>query len=155
MTLLLANGTAHPDKGKFVFIDRAVDIKTGTLRVRAEFPNPDKVLRPGMFARIRVDLGVRPGTLLAPERAIVELQGKNFVGVIGADNKATQQPVKVADSSVPGSVIVLEGIKAGDRIVVEGLQKVREGLVVKPMTAAELAAANQSAEVTTGGPKKD
>ena len=78
ITLILANGSVHPAKGKFVFIDRAVDTKTGTLRVRAEFPNAEKLLRPGMFGRIKVDLGVRPDSILVPERAVAELQGKNF-----------------------------------------------------------------------------
>jgi membrane fusion protein (multidrug efflux system) len=138
VTLLLANGTVHPDKGKFVFIDRAVDTKTGTLRVRAEFPNSAKLLRPGMFARIKVDLGSRPNSILAPERAIAELQGKNFVWVIGSDNKATQRPVKVGEVA-GGKALILEGLKSGERIVVEGLQKVREGAVVQPKTAVELA----------------
>jgi membrane fusion protein (multidrug efflux system) len=136
--LLLANGSEHPDKGKFVFIDRAVDDKTGTLRVRAEFPNPTKLLRPGMFARIRVDLGMRPNSILVPERGIAELQGKNFVWIVNAENKVSQRPVKVGDT-VGGNVLVLEGLKTGDRIIVEGLQKVREGTVVKPITTPEVA----------------
>jgi RND family efflux transporter MFP subunit len=143
VTLLLADGSEHADKGKFVFIDRAVDIKTGTLRVRVEFPNRAKLLRPGMFARIRVDLGVRPDSIVIPERAIVELQGKNFVWVIGPDDKATQRAIKVGDP-VAGGVLILEGLKSGDRIVVEGLQKVREGAPVKPMTAEEMKTAAQA-----------
>ncbi|MGC3961651.1 MAG: efflux RND transporter periplasmic adaptor subunit [Verrucomicrobiota bacterium] len=130
-------------KGGFVFIDRAVDAKTGTLRVRAEFANHAKLLRPGMFARIRVDLGTPPDSIVIPERAVVELQGKNFVWVIGPDDKATQRAVKLGDP-VAGGVLILEGIKSGDRIVVEGLQKVREGAVVKPMTADELKLAAQA-----------
>ena len=145
VTLMLADGTEHPDKGKFVFIDRAVDVKTGTLRVRAEFPNHTKLLRPGMFARIKVDLGTRPDSIVIPERAVVELQGKYFVWVIGPDDKATQRAVKLGDP-VSGGVLILEGIKSGDRIVVEGLQKVREGAVVKPMTAEELKLAAQAAK---------
>jgi RND family efflux transporter MFP subunit len=140
VTLLLADGSAHHDKGKIVFLDRAVDIKTGTLRVRAEFPNSAKLLRPGMFARIKVDLGVRPDSILVPERAVVELQGKSFVWVIGSDNTVTQRPVKVGEG-VGGTVLIKEGVQPGERIVVEGLQKVREGAPVKPMTAAELALA--------------
>ncbi len=143
VTLMLADGSEHADKGKFVFIDRAVDIKTGTLRVRVEFPNRAKLLRPGMFARIKVDLGVRPDSIVIPERAIVELQGKNFVWVIGADDKATQRAIKVGDP-VAGGVLILEGLKSGDRIVVEGLQKVREGAAVKPMTAEEMKTAAQA-----------
>jgi membrane fusion protein (multidrug efflux system) len=148
LKLLLANGTEHPERGKIVFIDRAVDVKTGTLRVRAEFPNPEKSLRPGMFARIRVDLGVRPGSILVPERGVAELQGKNFVWVIGSDNKATQRPVKVGES-VGGSVHILEGLKPGERVVLEGMQKVREGAPVQAMTAAQIA----QAEAEHGKPK--
>jgi len=137
--LLLANGSEHPDKGKFVFIDRAVDAKTGTLRVRAEFPNSAKLLRPGMFARIKVDLGTRPDSILVPERGVAELQGKNFVWVVGEDNKTTQRPVKVGES-VAGNVLILEGLKPGERIVVEGIQKVRQDAPVQPMTAEQVAA---------------
>jgi membrane fusion protein (multidrug efflux system) len=147
VTLVLASGSLHPDKGKFVFIDRAVDIKTGTLRVRAEFANATKILRPGMFGRIRVDLGVRPESILVPERSVAELQGKNFVWVVGSDNKATQRPVKVG-RQYSGDVLILEGLKPGERIVVEGLQKVREGALVQPMTAMQLAEAAPKASAT-------
>ena len=141
VSLILADGSVHPAKGKFVFIDRAVDVKTGTLRVRAEFANAEKLLRPGMFGRIKVDLGVQPDSIPVPERAVAELQGKNFVWVVGSDNKTSQRPVKVGDP-VGSSALILEGLKPGERIVVEGLQKVREGAVVKPMTAAEAASAS-------------
>jgi membrane fusion protein (multidrug efflux system) len=133
--LILANGSEHPDKGKFVFIDRAIDAKTGTLRVRAEFPNSAKLLRPGMFARIKVDLGNRPNSILVPERGVAELQGKNFVWVVGADNKTTQRPVKVGES-VGGDLLILEGLKPGERIVVDGIQKVRQDAPVQPVPAA-------------------
>ena len=147
ISLILANGAEHPAKGKIVFFDRAVDAKTGTLRVRAAFPNPGKLLRPGMFARIKVDLGVRPNSILVPERAVAELQGKNFAWVIGADNKSAQRSVKVGDQ-IGESLLILEGLKAGERIVVEGLQKVREGALVQPKTAAQMAeaAAAQAAQ---------
>ena len=154
VTLVLASGTAHPEKGKFVFIDRAVDIKTGTLRIRAEFPNAAKILRPGMFARIKVDLGSRPDSILVPERAVAELQGKNFVWVVGADNKASQRPVKVGETA-NGNALILEGLKPGERIVVEGLQKVREGAVVKPATAQELAVAAQPPKEAEAKPVKE
>ena len=152
LRLVLANGDIHPGMGRFVFIDRAVDSKTGTLRVRAEFPNPTKTLRPGMFTRIKVDIGLRPDSILVPEKAVTELQGKNFVWVIGADNKATQRPVKVGDQSGE-SLLILDGLKAGERIVVEGLQKVREGSSVRPMTAAEMAQA-AAAQVSAEEPAK-
>lgn len=146
VSLILGDGSLHPGKGKFVFIDRAVDVKTGTLRVRAEFPNADKILRPGMFGRIKVDLGVRPDSILVPERAVAELQGKNFMWVIDAANKATQRAVKVSDG-VDGSLLILEGLKPGERFVVEGLQKVREGAAVQPKMVG------QKAEVPALQPK--
>ena len=152
VSLILANGAVHPAKGKFVFIDRAVDTKTGTLRVRAEFANAEKLLRPGMFGRIKIDLGVRPDSILLPERAVAELQGKNFVWVIGPDNKATQRSVTVGDA-VGGTMLILEGLKTGDRVVVEGLQKVREGAVVQPMTVGQAAA--QSAKPAEAKPAKE
>lgn len=129
LTLILSNGKEHGDPGKFVFIDRAVDVKTGTLRVRAEFPNKDKLLRPGMFARVRVDIGKRPNTITVPERAIVDLQGKTFVWRIAGDGKASQQAVALGEQAGP-RIVINEGLKAGDRIIVEGVHKVREGMQV-------------------------
>lgn len=151
--LILSDGSVHPSKGKFVFLDRAVDVKTGTLRVRAEFLNPEKILRPGMFARINVDLGVKPNSILVPERAITELQGKYFAWVVGTDGKASQRPVKVGDP-IGSDVLILEGLKPGERIIVEGLQKVREGMPVKAVTAQEAAAA-AAKQVGAAKPSKE
>ena len=145
VSLILADGSVHPANGKFVFIDRAVDTKTGTLRVRAEFANAEKLLRPGMFARIKVDLGARPDSILVPERAVAELQGKNFIWVIGPDNKATQRPVKVGET-IGENVVILDGIKPGERIVTEGLQKVREGAPVQPLTTTQMTQAAAQAK---------
>ena len=100
MQLILSDGSEHPEPGKWIFMDRVVDPNTATIRVRAEFPNPTRVLRPGMFARVRVSLPAEEGNILMPERAVAEFQGKNFVWVIGADNKATQRSVKVAPNRV-------------------------------------------------------
>ena len=151
VSLILADGSVHPEKGKIVFVDRAVDVKTGTLRVRAEFPNPQKILRPGMFARIKVDLGVRPDSILVPERAVSELQGKNFAWVISSDSKASQRPVSVGQQ-IGESLLIVDGLRAGERIVVEGLQKVREGSLVQPMTAAQAA---ELANKAAGAPAKE
>ena len=130
----------HPDQGNFVFIDRAVDVKTGTLRMRAEFPNPEKILRPGMFARVRVDLGTRKDCIEVPERAVVELQGKTFLWVDHSGGQvASQRPVKVGEQ-IGSNVLILDGLKPGERIIVEGVQKVREGAPVNAMTAAQMAA---------------
>jgi len=143
ITLILATGDEHPAKGRIVFLDRAVDPKTGTLRMRASFPNPERLLRPGMFARIRVDGGMRADSILVPERAVTELQGKNFVWVIDAENKATQRPVTVGET-LGSNLLIREGLKPGERIVLEGVQKVREGAPVQPMTPAEAAAQAQA-----------
>lgn len=138
VSLILSDGSTLPEPGKIVFLDRAVDPKTGTLRMRAEFPNPQNRLRPGMFARLRVDLGSRTNSILVPQRAVTELQGKNFVWVVGPDNKTEQRGIQVG-SQVGEDMLVSEGLKPGDRIIVEGLQKVRDGTVVKPMTSEEIA----------------
>jgi membrane fusion protein (multidrug efflux system) len=138
-TLILPNGLEHPERGRLVFVDRAVDVKTGTLRLRAEFPNPRKNLRPGMFARVRIDLGTRDNCLEVPERALVEIQGKTFLWVVGEDGMASQRAVKVGEQN-GSNLLILEGIKPGDRIIVEGVQKAREGAPVNAMTADQIAA---------------
>lgn len=139
LTLILADGKDHPGQGRFVFIDRAVDVKTGTLRVRAEFPNKDKLLRPGMFARVRVEIGTRKDCIAIPERALVELQGKSFVWVVGADGIANQRSVTRGEQ-VDSKVLILDGLKAGERIILEGVQKAREGAPVTALTTAQTAA---------------
>ena len=139
--LILADGSQHPDAGKWVFVDRVVDITTATIRIRAEFPNSRRALRPGMFARVKVSLPSDEERILVPERALVELQGKSFVWVVSADGKASQRPVEVAATRYGANVIVLKGLEVGERIVVEGLQKLREGAPVQAMTAEGMAAA--------------
>lgn len=146
--LVLADGSRDPNAGKIVFMDRAVDPKTGTLRIRAQFQNKDKNLRPGMFGRLDVDLGVQTNTVLVPEGAVAELQGKNFVWVIGSDNKAAQRPVTVGES-IGNEVIIKNGLKPGENIVVEGQQKLRDGMVVQ-----EAAGAQNGAESETQSEKK-
>ncbi len=137
VTLLLSDGSEHPNRGRFVFLDRAVDSKTGTIRLRCEFPNPNKNLRPGMFARCKVETGSRPDSILVPERAVLEIQGKQFVWVIAADDKASQRPVTVGET-LRGRAVITAGLKVGERIVIEGLQKVREGAPVQPKTSDEV-----------------
>jgi membrane fusion protein (multidrug efflux system) len=145
LTLILPNGKEHADPGKFVFIDSAVDTKTGTVRVRAEFPNKEKLLRPGMFSHVRVNIGKRPNTLTVPERAIVELQGKSFVWLVGKDNTVSQQGVTRGEQ-VGAQIIISEGLKPGDRIVVEGINKLREGVPVTIAAAKSAASAATSKE---------
>lgn len=138
VTLILADGSEYPEQGKWVFIDRAVDATTGTLRMRAEFANPRKVLRPGMFARARIRVETEQESILVPQRAVQELQGKNFVWVIGPDNRASQRPV-TAGARIGGDQVIEAGLKPGERIVVEGVHKAREGEAVQPRTAEETA----------------
>jgi membrane fusion protein (multidrug efflux system) len=129
--LIFPDGSTYPRKGEWFAADNQVDVRTGSLRVAALFPNPGNILRPGQFARIRVQSEIRKDALLVPQRAVTELQGSNQVAIIGPDNKAHIQPVKMG-RRIDHDWIVEEGLKRGDRIVVEGVQKAREGTVVNP-----------------------
>lgn len=135
VTLILPDETVHAKTGKMVFADRTVDPTTGTLRVRAEFPNPDGLLRPGQFARIRIPLPDREHALLVPQRAVQEIQGQNNVWVIGSTNQVIFRRIKTGDR-VGNLWLIESGLKAGERIVVEGIGKVRPGMVVDPTPVA-------------------
>jgi len=150
-TLVLANGKQHSETGKVDFVDRAVAAKTGTIRIRGVFPNPGQLLRPGMFARMKLDFGVQPGGILVPELAVNELQGKSFVWIIGPDNKAEQRPVTVGQR-VGDQRLITQNLKPGERVVVGGLQKVRSGVEVNPMTAAQAAQAAEAAAQAAAKP---
>jgi len=134
--LILADGSLYPHKGSFAFADRQVDIKTGTIKLAAVFPNPDNFLRPGQYGRIRVAAFVRKDALLVPQRAVTETQGKYMVAVVGADGKADIRPVKTGER-IDNLWVILEGLKSGERVVVEGVQKVRPGMPVTPKAIAE------------------
>src|SRR6516225_2674532 len=127
--LVFADGTVYPQKGKFSFLDRQVDPTTGTILVAVNIPNPEHILRPGQFAKARVVLENISGALLVPERALVELQGSYQIGVLGQDNKAEIRPIKIGPR-YKGQVVVTEGLKEGEKVIVEGVQKVRPGMVV-------------------------
>lgn len=131
VTLILSDGSEFAERGKWVFLDRAVDVGTGTLRLRAEFPNPSYLLRPGMFARARMSIQSDQDRIVIPQRAVQELQGRSYVWVVAPDNKALQQWVKVGPRIGSGWVIE-EGLKPGDRLIVEGVQKARHGAPVQP-----------------------
>jgi RND family efflux transporter MFP subunit len=131
LDLILADGSTYPRKGKFYAADRQVDIQTGAIRLAALFPNPDNVLRPGQFGRVRFISYTRAGALLVPQKAVIELQGSYQVAVVGNDNKVTLKTLKVGERT--GAMwIVDEGLKSGERVVVEGVQKVRDSMLVKP-----------------------
>jgi RND family efflux transporter MFP subunit len=131
LDLILSDGSTYPRKGKFFAADRQVDIQTGAIRLAGLFPNPDNVLRPGQFGRVRFVSYIRPGALLVPQKAVVELQGSYQVAVVGNDNKVTLRTVKIGERT--GAMwLIDEGLKPGERVVVEGVQKVRDGLLVHP-----------------------
>ena len=112
LELLLADGTIYPQKGTFFIADRQIDVKTGTIRLAARFPNPNNMLRPGQFARIRAVTQTKQGALLVPQRAVTELQGGHQVAVVTADNKVEIRPVKVGERT--GNLwVVDEGLKTG------------------------------------------
>jgi membrane fusion protein (multidrug efflux system) len=131
LDLILADGSVHPYKGTFTFADRQVDMRTGTIKVAALFPNPGNILRPGQFARVRAQTEIKKGALLVPQRAVTELQGGFQVAVVGNDNKVDIRPVKLAER-VDSLWAVDEGLKPGERVVAEGIQKVKQGMTVNP-----------------------
>jgi RND family efflux transporter MFP subunit len=129
--LLLADGSVYPHKGTFSFADRQVDVKTGTLRLQAVFPNPGNVLRPGQYARVRAITRTAKGALLVPQRAVTEQQGSYQVAVVSSNNTIEIRPVTVAER-VGTQWIIETGLKPGDKVVAEGTQKVRPGAIVTP-----------------------
>ena len=134
--LILADGSVYPHKGTFGFADRQIDVKTGTMKVAVIFPNPGNFLRPGQYGKIRTATSIRKDAMLVPQRSVSEVQGKYMVAVVGADNKVDIRPVKAAER-VDSLWVILEGLKPGERVVVEGIQKVRPGMTVTPKPFAE------------------
>jgi len=131
LELILADGTAFPQKGSFLFADRQVDPTTGAIRMAGIFLNPGNVLRPGQYGRVRAVTSVKEGALLVPQRAVTELQGSYQVAVVGADKKVSIRAVKVSERS-SSMWVVEEGLKLGELVVAEGTQKVRPGMTVEP-----------------------
>jgi membrane fusion protein, multidrug efflux system len=131
LQMVLANGSVYPHEGRTTLVDRQVDVKTGTLRVQGVFPNPGNVLRPGEYAHIRTIIATRKGALVVPQKAVSELQGNYQVAVVGSDNKVSIRPVKVGERAGT-EWIIEEGLKPGERVVAEGIQKVKAGMTVDP-----------------------
>ncbi len=140
LELILADGSVYPQGGKIFFADRQVDVKTGTIQVATLFPNPDNLLRPGQFARVRATVKTKAGALLVPQRAVAEMQGRKLVAVVKADNTVEIRPVKPAEV-VGAKWVIDEGLKPGERVIVEGIQKARPGAKVDPKPYAEAPAA--------------
>ena len=152
LDLILAGGSVHQHKGVLAFADRQVDVKTGTIKVAALFPNPGNVLRPGQFARVRAQTMTKKGALLVPQRAVTELQGSYQVAVVGADNKVDIRPVKVAER-VDNLWVIDEGLKLGERVVAEGIQKIKQGMDVNPKPySAQPRATGEAPVVSKGKP---
>jgi membrane fusion protein (multidrug efflux system) len=134
-TLTLGNTETYPSKGTFIFADRQIDTGTGTILVAVSFPNPGNVLRPGQFGRVRAVMSVKKGALLVPQRAVIEIQGNDQVDVVGSDNKVSTKSVKIGETVGP-LWVVEQGLQPGDRVVVEGIQNVKDGAVVNPTPIA-------------------
>jgi membrane fusion protein, multidrug efflux system len=131
LELILGDGTVYPRRGHSLLVNREVDTRTGTIQVRAEFPNPTNVLRPGQYARIRSKTEVRKNALLIPQRAVAELQGIYQVGVVDSENKVTIRAVKTGPQF--GDMWVIEsGLQPQEQVVVDGLQRLRDGMTVAP-----------------------
>jgi membrane fusion protein (multidrug efflux system) len=135
----------YPREGKFYFADRQVDQTTGAIRIAGLFPNPNNILRPGGYAKVRAVIRTQPGALLVPQRAVSELQGGYQVAVVGADNIADVRTVTVGDR-VDNRWIIVSGLNAGDRVVVEGVQRMRSGIRVnaKPFVGENQGSAGQA-----------
>src|SRR6267378_3415929 len=133
LQLLLADGSIYERPGAIYFADREVNPATGAIRIAGVFANPNNLLRPGGYGRVRASVKTQNGALLIPQRAVIELQGSFQVAVVGSDNKVSIRPVTVGER-VGKLWIVTDGLKAGESVIVEGLMKVRDGATVKPVS---------------------
>jgi membrane fusion protein (multidrug efflux system) len=135
LELILSDGTVYPKGGKWLFTGRQVDINTGTMQVAASFENPDCLLRPGQYALVRARTETREGALLVPQRAVAELQGSYQIATVDQDNKVHIKTVQVGEQ-IGTNWLIETGITANDRVVAEGVQKIKEGAVVDPQPFA-------------------
>jgi len=135
LDLILSDGSTYGKKGRFFFADREVNQSTGSIQLTALFPNPGNILRPGQYAKVRAVLGTKQGALLIPQRSVTELQGNYQVAVVDAQNKVSIINVKPGDR-IGTQWVIDEGLKAGDRVVAEGVQKVGAGATVVPQTSS-------------------
>ncbi len=131
LELILADGTLYQHKGKIDFVDREVDPTTGALLIQASFPNPEKLLRPGLFAKVKANTDNIPDGILIPQRCVTELQGLYSVLVVGEGNKIEQREIK-AGPTIGAFWLIMEGLKPGEKVVYEGMQSARAGSVVNP-----------------------
>jgi RND family efflux transporter MFP subunit len=134
LDLILTDGSVYAQKGKILLADRQVDPNTGTIRIVAAFPNPGNSLRPGQYGRVRVETGIRKSALLTPQSAVAQSQGNYQVAVVGSDRKVSMRTVKPGET-VGTMWVIDDGLKPGEQVVVEGLQRVRDGTLVTPKPA--------------------
>ncbi len=131
LQLVLADGSVYPHTGKFYFANRQVDVRTGAIRVAGLFPNAGNSLRPGQYGKVRAAMSVQRGALLVPQRAVIDLQGTRQLAVVDGSGKVSIRPVKLGET-IGTQWIVMEGVHPGEQVVVEGVQKVRQGMQVNP-----------------------
>jgi membrane fusion protein (multidrug efflux system) len=131
LELILADGTVYPQPGTFYFADRQVNVGTGAIRIAGLFSNPGNILRPGGYGKVRAVVRLQKDALVVPQRAVSELQGGYQVAIVGSDNKVSIKTVTVGDR-VGSEWVIAEGLKPGDRVIAEGIQKVRPGALVNP-----------------------
>ena len=134
LALILDDGSTYGHPGKAVLVDRDVDVKTGTMTIKGFFPNPGNILRPGQYAKVRAALNVKTAALLVPQRAVAELQGGFRVGVVGEDGKVDIRTVEPGER-VGGFWVIDKGLKAGEKVIVAGLQYMQPGMTVKAKPA--------------------
>ncbi len=151
LELILADGSVYPHRGQAALPDRQIDVKTGTITIVSYFPNPGNILRPGQYAKVRAVLETHLNALLVPQRAVDELQGTYRVAVVGGDNRVTVRPVKPGPR-VGRHWVITEGLNPGERVVVEGLQKIKNGLLVAPKPVPPEPAAS-GADAASGATK--
>lgn len=144
LTLTLANGQDFPSKGHIEYVDRSLNAQTGAIRVAAVFPNPGNVLRPGQFGRVKADTEMRHGALLVPQVALMELQGMHQIYVAGPDGKAHLETLTLGPQIGP-DWLVESGVKAGDQVITDNLQKLHDGAPVSPHAGPDVAPTAQAA----------
>lgn len=130
--LILADGSLFEEKGRVDFVNSQINASTGSLLIQASFPNPNGLLRPGLYALVRLQLGLAEGAILIPQRCLVELQGQYSVLVVDSKNTIVSRPVETGQK-IGDMVIVEKGLSAGDKVVIDALQKVRSGMQVQPV----------------------
>jgi membrane fusion protein (multidrug efflux system) len=146
--MILADGSLHPHRGRLVFADRLIDSSTATLLIDIAFPNPEGIIRPGQYGRARVVIDMKPGALLVPQKAVAAVQSVDTIAVVKADNTVDVRQVK-AGPRVGTLRVIDSGLAMGDRVVVEGLQKIRAGMTVNPTLVR--VDAPEDTPVPTGG----